>query len=186
MSWAGVPPDSSGSAAGLRVELTNSQFLRNGYSVSDRDGIRINDGAGGNLVFVARGVRTGDNAGDGSSSTSAAAATSRRTCVTSPSAGTASSTRPTSTMDSISTRWTTAASWRHSNSSWRAATTRTDWTSPRPAPGDLTAENPRVEVERQPWPRAAGGPGAAGRLAHCCWSGWSSMGTGVGRPLGGM
>ncbi len=62
---AGVAPDSSGSAAGLRVELTNSQFLRNGYSVSDRDGIRINDGAGGNLVFVARGVRTGDNAGDG-------------------------------------------------------------------------------------------------------------------------
>ena len=62
---AGVPPDSSGSAAGLKVELINSQFLRNGYSVSDRDGIRINDGAGGNLVFIARGVRTEENAGDG-------------------------------------------------------------------------------------------------------------------------
>lgn len=62
---AGSEPDSSGSAAGLHVEITNSQFLRNGHSVSDRDGIRINDGAGGGLTFIARGVRTEDNAADG-------------------------------------------------------------------------------------------------------------------------
>jgi hypothetical protein len=61
----GVQPDSSGSEAGLYIEVIDSRFLRNGYSVSDRDGIRINEGAEGGLVFVAHHVRAEDNAADG-------------------------------------------------------------------------------------------------------------------------
>ena len=61
----GVQPDSSGSEAGLYVEVTNTSFLRNGYSVSDRDGLRVNEGAEGSLTFVARGLRAEDNAADG-------------------------------------------------------------------------------------------------------------------------
>ncbi len=37
-------------------------FLRNGYSVSDRDGLRVNDGGEGALTFVARLPRSEDNA----------------------------------------------------------------------------------------------------------------------------
>lgn len=43
----GVQPDSSGSEASLYVEVINTRFLRNGYSVSDRDGLRVNEGAEG-------------------------------------------------------------------------------------------------------------------------------------------
>lgn len=58
-------PDSSGSAAGLHIEVQNSRFVRNGFSVSDRDGIRINEGAEGSLTFLARGVLAEGNGADG-------------------------------------------------------------------------------------------------------------------------
>jgi hypothetical protein len=61
----GVQPVADGSAASLRVEVTGSSFLRNGYSVSDRDGLRVNEGGEGSLTFVARLSRSEDNAADG-------------------------------------------------------------------------------------------------------------------------
>ena len=61
----GVQPNANGSDASLAVTIENSRFLRNGYSVSDRDGVRINEGGVGSLDFTARNVRSEDNAADG-------------------------------------------------------------------------------------------------------------------------
>jgi hypothetical protein len=61
----GVQPNAAGSAASLYVEVTGSHFFRNGYSVSDRDGLRVNEGGEGSLSFVARDTRSEDNAADG-------------------------------------------------------------------------------------------------------------------------
>lgn len=61
----GVQPIAEGSAASLYVEVTGTSFLGNGYSVSDRDGLRANEGGEGSLTFVARSSRSEDNAADG-------------------------------------------------------------------------------------------------------------------------
>ena len=61
----GVQPVSSGSAASLEVTIVDSRFAGNGYSVSDRDGLRVNEGGLGSLTFTAKGVRSEDNAADG-------------------------------------------------------------------------------------------------------------------------
>ncbi|WP_411280516.1 hypothetical protein [Gemmatimonas sp.] len=61
----GVQPDARGSAASLDVRVNDARFLSNGYSVSDRDGLRVNEGGLGSLTFTARGARAEDNAADG-------------------------------------------------------------------------------------------------------------------------
>jgi uncharacterized alkaline shock family protein YloU len=53
------------SDASVQVTVVDSRFLGNGYSVSDRDGIRVNEGGVGHLSFVARNSRSDDNAADG-------------------------------------------------------------------------------------------------------------------------
>ncbi|MGE0159472.1 MAG: hypothetical protein AB7T31_08655 [Gemmatimonadales bacterium] len=60
-----VQPDSAGSAATLAVTVTDSKFLRNGYTVSDRDGLRVNEGGTGDLRFTVARVLADDNAADG-------------------------------------------------------------------------------------------------------------------------
>lgn len=54
-----------GSAASLAVTIIDSRFHDNGYTVSDRDGIRINEGGDGQIDFTIRHSRADDNAADG-------------------------------------------------------------------------------------------------------------------------
>jgi hypothetical protein len=55
----------AGSPAGLRVRVSDSRFLNNGFAALDRDGLRINEGGEGNLdARVQRTIVTG-NGGDG-------------------------------------------------------------------------------------------------------------------------
>lgn len=61
----GVPPDPAGSAASIAVALWNTRFAENGYSVSDRDGLRVNEGGAGDLWFLGRLVTADGNAADG-------------------------------------------------------------------------------------------------------------------------
>ncbi|MES2522426.1 MAG: right-handed parallel beta-helix repeat-containing protein [Gemmatimonadota bacterium] len=61
----GVQPNANGSAASLDVTIEDSRFANNGYSVSDRDGLRVNEGGDGDLTFTARGAIAEDNAADG-------------------------------------------------------------------------------------------------------------------------
>jgi hypothetical protein len=61
----GVPPDPRGSAASIAVSLLNTRFSGNGFSVSDRDGLRVNEGGDGDLTFVGRLVAAEGNAADG-------------------------------------------------------------------------------------------------------------------------
>jgi hypothetical protein len=60
-----VQPDPDGSAASVEVSVLNSRFVRNGYSVSDRDGLRVNEGGDGDLVITVRFVEAEDNGADG-------------------------------------------------------------------------------------------------------------------------
>ena len=60
-----VQPDDRGSAASLEVAVFLSRFSGNGYSVSDRDGIRVNEGGEGSLTFTSRLSKSEDNAADG-------------------------------------------------------------------------------------------------------------------------
>ena len=64
-----TPPDPAGSAAGLNVTITSSGFLRNGntpgLSVSDNDGVRINEGGDGDLSFTFHSSRANENGADG-------------------------------------------------------------------------------------------------------------------------
>jgi hypothetical protein len=53
------------SAASVEVSVTDSRFLNNGYSVSDRDGIRVNEGGPGSIAFNSWNSVMGDNAADG-------------------------------------------------------------------------------------------------------------------------
>jgi hypothetical protein len=53
------------SAASLNVAVTDSRFSGNGYSVSDRDGIRVNEGGVGSITFTSLNSRMDDNAADG-------------------------------------------------------------------------------------------------------------------------
>jgi hypothetical protein len=61
----GVQPKANGSAASLAVTVSDSKFLRNGYTVSDRDGLRVNEGGDGDLTLSAARVLADDNAADG-------------------------------------------------------------------------------------------------------------------------
>jgi hypothetical protein len=61
----GVPPNPAGSAASIAVALLNTRFENNGYSVSDRDGLRVNEGGDGSLWFLGRLVTADGNAADG-------------------------------------------------------------------------------------------------------------------------
>ncbi|MGD9904624.1 MAG: hypothetical protein AB7U83_14255 [Vicinamibacterales bacterium] len=58
-------PNPAGSAAGLEVTVLASRFLHNGFSVSDRDGVRVNEGGDGHLVFVMRLSAADGNGADG-------------------------------------------------------------------------------------------------------------------------
>lgn len=55
----------NGSAASVDVHVYDSRFIGNGYSVSDRDGIRVNEGGAGDLRFTIWSSRADDNAADG-------------------------------------------------------------------------------------------------------------------------
>ena len=61
----GVQPNPNGSAASVMVSVTNSRFVGNGYSVSDRDGLRVNEGGEGDLALVVKQTVASDNAADG-------------------------------------------------------------------------------------------------------------------------
>jgi hypothetical protein len=61
----GVQPNANGSAASVFVTVTRSRFAGNGYSVSDRDGLRVNEGGDGDLVIVVKHTVSADNAADG-------------------------------------------------------------------------------------------------------------------------
>ncbi len=61
----GVQPDAGGSDASVDVSVVNCRFIRNGYSVSDRDGLRVNEGGAGDLVFSIKHALALDNAADG-------------------------------------------------------------------------------------------------------------------------
>ncbi len=58
-------PPSEGSAASLDVTVIGSTFKRNGYSVSDRDGLRVNEGGVGSLTFNFSLSQAENNAADG-------------------------------------------------------------------------------------------------------------------------
>jgi hypothetical protein len=61
----GVQPPSAGSDASVAVTVIGSQFQRNGYSVSDRDGLRVNEGGLGDLTFNMTLSKSENNAADG-------------------------------------------------------------------------------------------------------------------------
>lgn len=58
-------PPSAGSDASLDVTVIGARFLRNGYSVSDRDGLRVNEGGLGSLTFTMSLSTAANNAADG-------------------------------------------------------------------------------------------------------------------------
>lgn len=53
------------SAASVEVSVRNSRFLRNGFSVSDRDGLRVNEGGEGDLGITIVHSTSEDNGADG-------------------------------------------------------------------------------------------------------------------------
>src|SRR5918993_2623992 len=61
----GAQPDARGSAASIEVTVVNSRFIHNGYSVSDRDGLRINEGGNGDLTITVKHSSAHDNGADG-------------------------------------------------------------------------------------------------------------------------
>jgi hypothetical protein len=61
----GVQPNPNGSAASVDVSVVNSVFSDNGYSVSDRDGLRVNEGGAGDLIITVKHSVSADNAADG-------------------------------------------------------------------------------------------------------------------------
>jgi hypothetical protein len=61
----GELPNQEGSAASVDVSVVNSRFTNNGYSVSDRDGLRVNEGGAGDLVITVKHSVAADNAADG-------------------------------------------------------------------------------------------------------------------------
>lgn len=61
----GVQPPSEGSDASVSVSVIGSTFQRNGYSVSDRDGLRVNEGGLGDLTFNMSLSTAANNAADG-------------------------------------------------------------------------------------------------------------------------
>jgi hypothetical protein len=61
----GQEPPSAGSDASVDVSVIGSRFLRNGFTVSDRDGLRVNEGGLGDLTFSMILSRSEGNAADG-------------------------------------------------------------------------------------------------------------------------
>lgn len=61
----GVQPNANGSAASVAVALKNVRFAGNGFSVSDRDGLRVNEGGPGSLYISGQAITAADNAADG-------------------------------------------------------------------------------------------------------------------------
>jgi len=61
----GVQPNANGSAASLEVSVVNTRFIGNGYSVSDRDGLRVNEGGEGDLIIAIKHSLAQNNAADG-------------------------------------------------------------------------------------------------------------------------
>jgi hypothetical protein len=51
--------------ASVDVTVIDSRFVGNGYSVSDRDGVRVNEGGAGSISFNSWNSTTEDNAADG-------------------------------------------------------------------------------------------------------------------------
>jgi hypothetical protein len=61
----GVQPNPNGSDASVVVVVTDSRFIENGFSVSDRYGLRVNEGGLGDLSLTLSRTRAEDNAADG-------------------------------------------------------------------------------------------------------------------------
>jgi hypothetical protein len=61
----GVQPNANGSAASLEVVVVDSRFIGNGFSVSDRDGLRVNEGGPGDLSLELTRTRAEQNGADG-------------------------------------------------------------------------------------------------------------------------
>ena len=61
----GTPMPDGDSDASVDVSIVGSRFLRNGYSVSDRDGLRVNEGGNGDLKITVTLSQAEDNAADG-------------------------------------------------------------------------------------------------------------------------
>ena len=60
-----VNPVNTGSAASINLVAINTRFIGNGYTVSDRDGLRVNEGGVGDITVTFRGVIAESNAADG-------------------------------------------------------------------------------------------------------------------------
>ena len=61
----GVQPNPNGSAATVDVSVINCRFIHNGYSVSDRDGLRVNEGGDGDLIITVKYTLAEENGADG-------------------------------------------------------------------------------------------------------------------------
>ena len=60
-----VNPPAAGSAASINLVAVNTRFIGNGYTVSDRDGLRVNEGGVGDISVKLDGVIAEANAADG-------------------------------------------------------------------------------------------------------------------------
>ena len=60
-----VQPNPNGSAASVDVSVFNCRFVHNGYSVSDRDGLRVNEGGDGDLTITVKFTEAENNGADG-------------------------------------------------------------------------------------------------------------------------
>lgn len=60
-----VQPNPNGSAASVDVSVISSRFIHNGYSVSDRDGLRVNEGGDGDLRITVKLSVAENNGADG-------------------------------------------------------------------------------------------------------------------------
>ena len=61
----GAQPDPDGSAASVEILVVGCRFVGNGYSVSDRDGLRVNEGGDGDLSITVRFSQAENNGADG-------------------------------------------------------------------------------------------------------------------------
>jgi hypothetical protein len=61
----GMQPNANGSAASVDVAVVNSRFVGNGFSVTDRDGLRVNEGGDGDLIITVKHTVASDNGADG-------------------------------------------------------------------------------------------------------------------------
>ena len=61
----GTQPGANGSAASVEVSVVSSRFVENGYSASDRDGLRVNEGGDGDLTITVKFSIFHENGADG-------------------------------------------------------------------------------------------------------------------------